>query len=63
MTKRWITVVEAGNYLSLHPGSIYRLIDRGQIPATRIGGNIRVDLRALEEMMEEEMARLKSLAK
>ena len=55
--------MEAGNYLSLHPGSIYRLIDRGQIPATRIGGNIRVDLRALEEMMEEEMARLKSLAK
>jgi len=63
MEKRWITVVEAASYLSLHPVSIYRLIDRGQIPAARVGRNVRVDLKALESMMEEEMARLKNLAK
>ena len=63
MTRCWITVVEAGSYLSLHPESIYRLIDRGLIPASRVGRNVRVDLKALEEMMEEEMARLRSLAK
>jgi len=63
MTRRWITVKEAASYLSLHPDSIYHLIDRGLIPAGRVGRNIRVDLKALEAMMEEEVARLKSLAK
>ena len=63
MTKRWITVKEAASYLSLYPKSIYRLIDRGLIPASRVGRIVRIDLKALEKVMEEEMARLKSLAK
>jgi len=63
MVRRWITVKEAANYLSLHPTTVYRLIDHDLIPATRVGRNIRVDLKALEAMMEEEIARLKSLAK
>jgi len=63
MTRRWITVAEAASYLCLSPRFVYRLIDCGQIPATRVGRNVRVDLKALEAMMEEEMARLKNLAK
>jgi len=63
MEKRWITVAETASYLSLHPVSIYRLIDRGQIPAARVGRNVRVDLKALEAMMEEEVAKFKNLTK
>lgn len=61
--KRWITVSETAEYLSLHPQSVYVLINRGQIPTARVGRNIRVDLKALEIMMEEEVAKIRSLAK
>ena len=63
MKLRWISVKTASEYLSIHEVTCRRLIDRGEIPAMRIGRNIRVDLKTLEAMMEEEVARIKSLAK
>jgi len=53
MQRRWISVRECGSYLSIHTKSVYRLIDHGEIPASKIGGSVRVDLKKLEELMEE----------
>ena len=50
--RRWISVREASEYISIHPKSCYRLIDRGEIPATKIGGSIRVDKKKLDEQLE-----------
>jgi len=52
MEKRWVSVREASQYLSLHEITTRRLIDRGMIPASRIGRNIRVDMRKLNEQLE-----------
>lgn len=52
--RRWITVKEASNYLSQHPVTIRRKIDRGEIPASKIGRSVRVDLKALDEMLEKQ---------
>lgn len=52
--RRWISARECASYLSLHLISVYRLIDKGLIPATRIGRNVRIDLKALEEKLERE---------
>lgn len=38
--------------------SVYRLIGKGEIPASKIGGSVRVDLRKLEELMESREAAL-----
>lgn len=48
-----LSVREAAEILNLHPISLYRLIDRGAIPAVRIGGrSIRFDPGALEAFIQ-----------
>jgi len=50
--RRWISPKETSEYLSIHLQTVYSLISRGIIPATRIGRSVRVDLKALEEALE-----------
>jgi excisionase family DNA binding protein len=52
MERRWITVKECAEYCDLHIKSVYLLITKGHIPAAKIGGSIRVDLKRLEELLE-----------
>lgn len=54
MTRRWITVAQAAEYLSIHPVTCRRLIDRGKIPASHVGRSVRVDFKKLEEQLESE---------
>ena len=55
MERRWITVNECAELLSLHPMSVRKIIARGKIPAVRIGRTVRVDLRALEAQLEAQV--------
>ena len=52
MERRWISARETSEYISIHLKSVYRLIDRGEIPAAKIGGSVRVDLKRLTEILE-----------
>lgn len=53
--RRWISPKEAGEYLSLHPQTIYQLVYEGKLPVARIGRTVRVDLRALEAQLEAQV--------
>jgi len=53
MKTRYITVKACAAYLSKHPVTIRRQIDKGEIPASKIGRSVRVDLKALDEMLEK----------
>lgn len=53
MIKRWISIKEAAEYLSLHEITIRRLIDRRKIPASKVGRSVRVDLEKLNEQMQQ----------
>jgi len=53
--RRWISVNECAELLSLHPMSVRKIIARGKIPAVRIGRTVRVDLRALEAQLEAQV--------
>jgi len=55
MEKRWVSVREASRYLSIHEITCRRLIDRGLIPASRIGRSVRVDIQKLNEQLERGM--------
>lgn len=59
ITRRWISPKECSLYLGIHLKSTYRLIDQGEIPASRIGRSVRVDLRRLEELLEKREVGLK----
>ena len=52
MERRWITVRETAELLSVHSMSVRKWIDTGKIKAIRIGRSVRVDLRALETQLE-----------
>jgi len=50
-SRRWITCKEAGAYLSLNPQTVYQKFYRGEIPGTRIGRTVRIDLKLLEQQL------------
>lgn len=52
MFRRWISIRETAKYLGIHEVTARRLVDRGEIAAAKIGGSIRVDLKALEKRLE-----------
>jgi len=54
MERRWISVRTASEYLGIHEITVRRLIDRGEIPATKIGRSVRVDLKKLNETLESQ---------
>jgi excisionase family DNA binding protein len=41
---RVMTVHEAAAYLRVHPGTIYRLLRNGELPAFKIGGDWRFNV-------------------
>ena len=52
--RRWITVNEAAEYLAMHRVTIRRKLDKGEIPFSRIGRSVRIDLKKLNQQMENE---------
>jgi excisionase family DNA binding protein len=52
-TPRVMTVKELGEYLKVHPSTIYRLIKRGQLPAFKIGSDWRFDVEAIDRWIIE----------
>lgn len=52
MLRRWITPKSCADYLSIHLKTVYAQIARGEIPAAKVGGSIRIDKKRLDELME-----------
>lgn len=53
MERRLLSADEVAVYLGLGSRfAVYRLISNGQLPALRLAGKIRVDLRDLDAMIE-----------
>lgn len=55
---RLLTVAEVAERLQLHPGTVYRLVESGQLPAIKLGSGrmapIRIDPRELDEWLRGE---------
>jgi len=53
--RRWLRVSEAGEYLGLHPKSIYRACFQRKIPFSKAAGiGIRIDKRELDVLLERQ---------
>lgn len=55
MDKRFYSCREIAGYLGLSEKSIRRLIDRGELPSVRIGRSVRVDMKKLDEILENKI--------
>ena len=51
--RRWLSCKEVGEYLNLNYKTIFDLVYRGMIPATKIGGSVRIDKKKLDEILEK----------
>ena len=47
-----LTVAQAAEFLQVHPDTIYRLMDKGQIPAAKIRGSWRLIRQEFEPVYE-----------
>jgi len=53
--RRWLKVSEAGEYLGMHPKSIYRSCSQRKIPFSRAPGiGVRIDKRELDAFLERQ---------
>jgi excisionase family DNA binding protein len=53
--KRWMTAAETGEYLHLHPKSVYRACLARKLPHTKMPGvGVRIDKRELDALLEQE---------
>ncbi len=53
-----LTAKQVAEYLQLSQRSIYRLLERGELPATKIGGQWRFRKAAIDEWIDLHMSRL-----
>lgn len=51
MRMRLLTLREVAHYLRVHPGTVYRLVRAGCLPAIRVGRDLRFDIRAVDEWL------------
>jgi len=54
MNDRWMTLHEVADYLQLSRDLIYRLSQKGRIPATKVGGRWRFKREKIDQWMEEQ---------
>jgi excisionase family DNA binding protein len=58
MTDTWLTVKEVAQYLKLSPDLIYKLAQRGKIPASKVGTAWRFRKQKIDQWMEAHENRL-----
>lgn len=62
--RRWLKVSEAGEYLGLHPKSVYRSCSQRKIPFSRAPGiGVRIDKRELDALLERQGLRPREFGK
>jgi putative molybdopterin biosynthesis protein len=52
-TTNLLSVAETAQLLRVSRATAYRLIDRGDLPAHRVGGSLRIDRDELREWLNE----------
>jgi excisionase family DNA binding protein len=46
---RLLTLREVAQYLRVHPGTVYRLVRTGELPAARVGRDLRFDIQVVDQ--------------
>jgi len=50
--KQLLTINEVAKYLQMHPRTIMRMVDRGELPAVRIGKSVRFEVETVRAFVE-----------
>ncbi len=48
-----MTPKQVAEYLQLHPMTVYRFISKGEIPASKIGGQYRIKRKDIDKLLDD----------
>lgn len=60
MTDKWLTVKDVAVYLKLSADLVYKLAQKGKIPASRIGNQWRFDREEIDAWVKAQRPRVRS---
>lgn len=59
MPIKWLTLEQVAKHLQVSKEKIYKLCQRGRMPASKIGGNWRFDLKEIDSWARNQRPRKK----
>jgi len=54
MTEKWLTIDQIADYLQASKEKVYKLCQRGKMPASKFGGQWRFDIREVDAWMRNQ---------
>ncbi|HOW59078.1 MAG TPA: helix-turn-helix domain-containing protein [Candidatus Omnitrophota bacterium] len=54
MTDKWLTIEQIAGYLQVSREKIYRLCQKGKMPASKVGGQWRFDLKEVDNWVRKQ---------
>ena len=57
MTDKWLTIEQIADYLQVSKEKIYKLCQRGKMPASKVGGQWRFDIKEIDAWVRKQRPR------
>jgi len=54
MTEKWLTIEQIADYLQVSKEKMYKLCQRGKMPASKVGGQWRFDLKEVDAWVRKQ---------
>lgn len=54
MTDKWLTIEQIADYLQVSREKLYRLCQKGKMPASKVGGQWRFDLKEVDAWVRKQ---------
>lgn len=54
MTDRWLTIEQIADYLQVSKEKMYKLCQRGKMPASKVGGQWRFDVKEVDAWVRKQ---------
>jgi len=54
MTDKWLTIEQIAEYLQVSTEKLYKLCQKGKMPASKVGGQWRFDLREVDSWVRKQ---------
>ena len=59
MTEKWLTIDQISDYLQVSKEKVYKLCQKGTMPASKIGGQWRFDIKEVDTWAREQRPKRK----
>ncbi len=54
MTTKWVTIEQIAEYLQVSKEKVYKLCQRGRMPASKLGGQWRFDVKEVDGWVRQQ---------